>query len=163
MNSLIKILINTFLFTTFLAFTVSASSENEIKESDVKECKRLYSDKEYEKALPFCESAEMHFRTGVIYGKMKNCTLSTKYYELSDSDTSYLNLSIYYLYGNSGCSKNLDKARSYRDKSLKKGNKFINAIWGKYHYNKKENKKALDYYKKLLFSFKINRDLNFWS
>ena len=70
-------------------------------------CSSLYSDGDYEAALPLCQKEKVYFKLGVIFGKRKDCSNMEKNYRLSPSANAKGNLGINFLYGYKGCEKNV--------------------------------------------------------
>ena len=105
------------------------------------ECRRVFDEGNYEKALPICIKEDRNFELGYIYGSYKkNCVLMEKYYLKSGSNSSIGNLGINLLYGKSGCDENIDEGIKYLNQTVDKGSVHYADILGD-HYRKVGNRK----------------------
>lgn len=107
---------NDILMTRFILFIICLFNVKPlIAES---QCDRLLGAKQYQEAISYCEAEGNNSSLGWIYHSLKNCSLMEKYFSLAEG-TYYLDTITHnFLFGNGGCSVDLEKALKYNQRSL---------------------------------------------
>ena len=113
-------------------------------------CSSLYSDGDYEAALPLCQKEKAYFTLGFIFGKRKDCSNMEKNYRLSPQASAKGNLGMNFLYGNKGCEKNVVEGIKLLKEAVSKGNQGFADVLGDHYKREKNTNLAKTYYKKAI-------------
>ena len=140
MNFFLKTIIN-LIALSFISSGAQAS-----------ECRRLYDEGDYNKALAVCHKEARNFELGLIYGSRKNCSMMEKYY-LEDGNASAIgNLGIHFLHGSGGCVKEIEKATKYLNEAIDMGTVHFADFLGNHYRDEGNEKLAKTYFSKVVNS-----------
>ena len=128
----------------------SASSLFMVSSLSAATCESLYSDENYDEALPFCLAEKSYFELGYIYGFKDDCANMSKYYRLSNSSSAKGNLGLNFLYGQRGCTKDVLEGISLLKEAVTAGLHGYAQFLGDHYRKEGKTKLATEYYTKAI-------------
>ena len=127
----------TFASSLFLVSLASAAT-----------CEGLYSDENYDEAIPLCLAEKSYFTLGWLYGHKADCSNMEKYYRLSKDPAAMGNLGINLFYGLKGCTKDVLEGISLLKEAVTGENLGFGDVLGDHYRNEGKTKLAIKYYSK---------------